>query len=282
MAFTYGTTGLVTSWGSTGFNSLLVGTNAAPASFTFAAVGDALDTTRFRSASPNAAYKRVSKGLRSISGSFRSFVNLTPRVGCTGLVTNLINTTSGSTVYDAFLQEYNLSIKAAMTDTTRFNSVCPEWREFTPGIVDWSGSARGFLDDAVALPGPMQDAGLDATNLATFQISGTGTGKQLKGKVLITNVNTDVNPANIIPVSFDFVGDDNLETVGSAAELWGAGQYTITTPVAETLTLQTDTGQTYSGSAFFTSIDIKCKVDEIIEINVNWQGTGQWTGFTGV
>jgi len=281
MAFTYGTTGLVTSWGSASFNSLLVGTNAAPASFTFTAVGDSLDTTRFRSSSPYAAYKRVTKGLRSISGSFKSYINLTPRVGCTGLITNLINTTSGSTVYDAFLNSYNISIKAAMQDTTRFNATCPEWREFTAGIVDWSGSASGYLDDATALPAPAQDNGLDATNLAIFQISSGGTGKQLKGKVLITNVNTDVNPSNIIPVKFDFVGDDNLETVGTAAELWGAGTYTVTTPISETLTLQTDTGGTYAGSAFWTSIDIKCKVDEPLEITVNWQGTGAWTGFTG-
>lgn len=280
MAFTYGTTGLVTSWGSTGFNSLLVGTNQSPSKFSMTVVGDALDSTRFRSSSPYAAYKRVTRGLRSISGSFTSYVSTTPRTGCTGLVTNLFATTTGTT-YDAFINAYNINIKAAMQDTTLFNATCPEWRSFTAGLVEWGGSASGFLDDATYLAGPAQDnqPTTSSANFATFQISST---KSLKGALITTNVSTDVDPRNIIPVKFDFVGDDYLNTTGAAAELWGAGDYTITTPIAETLTLQTDTGNTYSGSAFWTSIDIKCKVDELLEITVNWQGTGAWTGFTQV
>lgn len=285
MAFIYGNRASITSWTGT-FNTLLVGSHNTPHMGDFALTGDVFDSTRFSTATaPYASYTRNTKGLRSISGSFTSYVSVNPRVACTALVSNILNVNPNVVTYDTWVQEFTLSIKAAFVDTTLFttNSAnCKEWRDFTPGIVSWSGSFKGFIDDGAALHGTLLDAQPASTNLATFKISDT---KTLTGNIITTNVSSELNAREMLTYNADFVGDGALFTAGAATELWSADTAatspTIAKPANGTLTFQQANGFPYSGEAFWTSLDITARPDAPLEIKVGWQGTGVWAGFAG-
>jgi hypothetical protein len=273
MAFTFGTSGLISSWGSgTDFTNRLVSSYNSPVSTTINLIADSHDATRFTSDTGGAIPARNIKGLRSISGSFKAFVSgTTPRIGSTGLLTY--------GTYGGFCNAYDLNLKAAFADTTIFNATAPEWKAFTPGLISWDFSADAFVDNATALPG----AGLDAEPASvTFQV---GSAKSLSGSAITTSVQFETDPTKVQTVKFSAVGDSYLSVAGATGELFavdpGGGVYTLTTPVLNTMTV-VSAGTTYSGSAFWTSINLKVAVGSPIEITVNWQGSGAWTGFTGV
>lgn len=274
MATIFGTLGAV-SWGESGdwvyalTNSLL-----APATFTLTATGETVDSTRFTSATGGAAWNQMTKGLRSVSGSLKFYLP-SPRIGSTGLVT--------LSTYGSYMDSYTLNISAKSEKSTRFNSTAPEWHSYTPGPVSWTGTCEGPYDSATALPGPL----LDTTTSLSFQVLSGGSGKTLSGNGYITSVGVTSDPNALTRAQFSFVGQSALATAGTASELWAADSspppYSLTVPeTGKTLTLTTTTGHAYAGESQWTGISLKGKADALIEVSVNFQGSGAWTGFTGV
>lgn len=261
------------SWGSSsGFIYTLMSTYSGPATFDISCTAPTLDSTRFSSAAGGATHRRVSKGLRQVQGKIKLYLP-TPAIGSSGLVS--LGT------YGGFAREYNLSIKAESFDSTRFNGTAPEWVSRTPGLLSWSGSMSGPMESGTALP----VAGGDSEPLAaTFTITST---KSVSGNVYVTNVSHTTDPAKLTEFKLDFEGDSYLATSGAGTHLWAADSapppYSITTPeTGKTLTLTSyTTNHVYAGEAHWTSIDLSVGVDKLIELTVNFVGSGAWTGFTG-
>jgi hypothetical protein len=267
MAFTYGITGLISGWGTgTDFNNRLVTSYNSPVSCTISVMADTEDARRF--VTTGAVPPDSVTGLRSWSGSFKAYL-ATPRIGNTGLLTY--------GTYGPFARSYDLSISAPVADTTVL-AAGVEWRSYTAGPILWNGSAECFVDDTTALPAPAPDAGATAI---TMQV---GSAKSLTGSAHLTSVSWDTDPSNIQKAKLNFLGKGYLAVAGAGAELFavdpGGGVYTITTPLFKTLTVVSG-GTTYSGLAAPTTINLKVAVDSMIEVTVNFQGSGALSGVTG-
>ncbi|MBX3376049.1 MAG: hypothetical protein KF678_03485 [Phycisphaeraceae bacterium] len=276
MAATYGILGKVTSWSGT-FVADLIGTSNSPATFTLNQVVDTSDVTRFVTGSGGARIGRNIPGLKSWSGTI-SCQLATPRIGNAGLVTY-------SSGYVANVKSFNISLNADSTDTTVFASTDPTWKSFTPGIVRWSGSYETFLDSATAPHGAGMAAEPAAASFALVDDAGSTADKILAGNVITQSLGISVAPASISTANYAFVGDDQPTVtgtyVGGIMTDPGGGVYSITTPIAGAMVLQSYTSQTFSGSAFWTSISFKCEVGQPITVDINFQGTGPLTGPSG-
>lgn len=265
MANYFGTLGAV-AWGtSTDFTNQITSTHMTGATYSLSIEAPTLDATVF-AASPGARFSQKVAGLRSIKGTIECL--LPPgRLASTGLLT------IGS--FTALWDRYVVKIAAASEDVTPFNATAPTWRTFLPGIVSWSGTAEAPADDTATFPAP-------ATSYSTtFQLVSSGSGKNLSGSLFVTNISQSVDPKGVSRKTISFDGTDKLATAGTATELWAADASasapTVVIPVPKTLTLTTTTGLTYSGSAFFTGVELTAKVDELFRVKIDWQGTGAWT-----
>lgn len=277
MAATYGLLGKVTSWAGT-FVSDLIATSNSPAVFTLNQTVDTFDVTRFVATSGGARIGRNIPGLRSWNGTISCQLAV-PHIGNTGLVTY-------GSGYVAQVKGFNLTLAADMADTTVFASTDPTWKSFTPGLVRWNGSYDAFVDSAT----PPHGAGLTAEPAAaTFSLvddAGGSVDKIIGGNIITQSMGLSVAPGAINTVKYAFIGDDQPTVtgtyVGAIATDTAGPTYAITTPLAGALVLQSYTSQTFSGSAFWTSISFKCEVGQPITVDINFQGTGALTGPSGI
>lgn len=273
---TYGTTGKVTTWSGT-FVQDLIGTSNAPAVFTLNQVTDIHDVTRFVSASGGAKMRRNIPGLKSWNGTISSQL-VTPQIGNTGLVTY-------GSGFVSTVKSFDITLKADYADTTLFASTDPLWKSYTFGLVGWDGSYETFMDNATAPHGAGMAAEPAAASFALIDNASTAADKIIGGNIITQSLGISVSPSAINTANYAFVGDDQPTVtgtfVGGISTDAGGGTYSITTPVAGTLTLQSVTGQTFVGSAGWSSINFKCDVGQPIMVTINFQGTGALTGPSG-
>lgn len=263
MAAVYGITGEVTSWTN---NSRLISSGSQPSAFTANIVGDAVDSTAFDATNSN----EFVPGLKSISGTITTLYDA-PIIGAAGGV-------GWATVayYVTNIQSWLLRMSRATTDTTEFNTgAVPDWRSFTPGLINWSGEYSGFLDGTTAVTAPADyDGGLGTVTLTI------ASGVTFAGSAHLTNLDSTVSPAATNNVRHGFQGSGNLTAAGD--KFFDAAVVSIITdPSSDTLTLKAFeagvTDRTFSGAAFWESVEIRCAVDQIPVATINWRGTGAWT-----
>lgn len=272
---TAGILGLVTSWGSADFTTALIGGSYnKPASFVLNEKADIHDRTTF--VSGGATFGRNIHGLHEWGGKISAHLG-TPQIGALGNVTFA----SGDVL---LINEFDIQITAAMHEATVFTGSTVKFKQFVPGLVRATGKFSGYADNATAIAHAGLDAGAAA---ATFDIVAGGSGKTIGGNILLSDAELSVSPDDINKKSYSFVFDSQVTTAGSGTLLWavdaGGGTFSLTTPATgKTLTLQSYTSQTYSGTALWKGISIKCGVGSPIMVDIDFQGYGVLTGPTGV
>lgn len=266
MAAVASTTGLVTSWTGTA-NSLLIGSGSSvQPEFTLNMNAPAEDVTAFLSG--GVSYRKKLANIISWDATIKAYLAV-PRIGTTGLLTFTGMPTS-TTVVNAKSWEVNITNTPA--DTTAFASGGVTYRTFIPTINAWSASAVCYLDDTTSLVAPGA-----AAATATFKLFEDGaTDATLTGDGFATQFGAPVKVGELTSVSYSIEGNGNLAaTSGSTA--WWLANATIALPVAGTLTLQSTTGKTYAGSAFYKSLKFACMVDGVITLDIGVQGSGTLT-----
>jgi hypothetical protein len=199
----------------------------------------------------------------------------TPQDGLLGLVTfgngDALN-----------LNGWDMNITRPLYDVTVFGSY---WRQYKPGLVSWSGSYSGFIDDTTAVNGPLL-TGLATNGFgdATFTIlSGGATGKALNGNINYTGTSGDIKRGKEATKSYNFKGSGALKTVGTVAGtdvLWTADATgaLLSEVTSKTLVLTYNTAMTLSGTAFWSSIRINNKVGQPVKITVDGSFSDVVTG----
>jgi hypothetical protein len=250
---TVGITGLVTSWGTTGFNDNVVKDLMKPAEFSLSMNNGDLDVTPFTGPT---VFGTAIPGLREWSGSISGYHGSSGGVdGIGGLV--------ATTEYDLNVRSWEISLTADALDVTNWTDLNARWKGYAPGIVRWSGTYEAIIDNATGIGLPPAAAGA-----ATFTLS---SGNTWAGSIFSTQISAAVRVGDVNIARFAFRGTGDLTVTGSNAGMPAAG---IATPVAETLTLTAYTGRTYIGSAFWTGIRVACNIGDSIKTSVDFRGTG--------
>lgn len=269
--------GLVTSWGTgTDFTQVLISTNNKPSEFGLDIKAATHDRTTFVS-STGAPFARNIFGTHSWDGKIKAHLG-TPQVPTLGNVTF-------SSSYALNVYAYTLNIQADMHEATPMaGSSGVKWLHFVPGLVKVSGSFDCYADGSTNIASPGLDVGAAA---ATFDVVAGGTGKTIGGNIITSSASLSVSASGKPnTVKYQFVFDSQVTTAGTGTILWavdaGGGVFTLTTPVAKTLTLQSYTSQTYSGSALWKSIGLTCSLTSPAMLDIGYQGLDVLTGPTGV
>lgn len=255
MSATTGLTGSVTSWAGT-FNAAMLAL-LKPATFTLDTSADSLDTTAFNAGAAIVANKI--KGLKSWRGQFAGPL-ATPAHGITGAVSG--------TAYSTNVQRWSMSLRCNPLDATAY-PIASSYKAFIPGLVSGSGSFDAIVDGTTAIT----EAGASTEpSTGTFTIS---TGNTLAASLFTTGAQiiSRVGDLNVVRYSFDI--DGHVTSVGTANIIPAAT--TLATPVAGALVLTAASGRTYTGSAFWTSLDIVVDPAAISLCSVGFQGSGAIT-----
>jgi hypothetical protein len=251
---TVGLTGLVTSWGSTGFNDNVVKDLMKPAEFSVSMNNADLDVTPFTGPTK---FGTSMPGLREWSGSIAGFHG-------TGGNTDGIGGLVATTEYDLLVRSWEVSLSADALDVTNWTDLAARWKAYAPGIVRWSGTYEAIIDNATGIGIPPA-----AHGAATFTLS---SGNSWAGNIFSTQISAAVRVGDVNVARFAFRGTGDLTVTGSNAAMPAGG---IATPVTETLTLTAYTGRTYIGSAFWTGIRTTCNIGDAIKTSVDFRGTGE-------
>jgi hypothetical protein len=209
-------------------------------------------------------------GLRGAKFSLDAHL-LVPQDGLNGLVTFA----SGDALN---ISGWEMTLQRPLYDVTTFGKT---WQCYKPGLVSWSGSYEGFLDDTAAVNGPLLTAGAAA---ATFTVVAGGTGKQLAGNIQYSATSGNVKRGGGAgSKSYNFKGIGALTTVGSSTNmLWpadGTGAL-VSELTAKTLVLTYNTSLALSGTAFWNSIRITNKTGQPVQIQIDGMYSDTVTGFT--
>ena len=250
MAVITGITGSVTSWAGSGFNaSLLTGGRANQ--FSLNMDMDNLDTTAFADAGVSTAIR----GPSSWSGSWTAYL-ATPQNGSLGSV-------AGTGLYVSNLNAWTLNCTQQAIESTAFSATT---KAFIPGAIKWGGTYSGYQDDTTVVVA----AGLPASNAsATFTYF---TSYTLVGTIFTTQLGLNSSPNAAGTVSYSYQGTGSLTGAGSVPIFTAGAVPVATTPTDITLTAST--GQTFVGSAFWTSIALSVGVNQATMLTVGFQGTG--------
>lgn len=261
MASISGITGEVTSWTGTG-NANLFGTAAADAAFTLNISAPEIDTTAF-----GATTAEYGANLISWGGSFTSRIEAA-NIGVAGSVA-----WAGSFAYATTIRRWAITITADEIDITPFGTSSTFYRNFIFGLVRWSGVYEGFLDDTTAITRPALIH--EATNAAAITLNMGDTNDHLTGDAFVTSIDPIVQPSEANQVTHAFRGTGDLAS-GSASSFFPVSTDPVI-PVNGTLVLTASSGRTYTGTAFWTSIQIVCPTDGIVTATVNFRGSGTLT-----
>lgn len=266
---TIGIEGAVTSWTGTVNTALLAAIKSHSARITID--GGTGDRTPFAPTNSTAQY---GGGLRSWSGTITARLGSTPLVGYNGLVTF----SSGDVLH---VQKWNMAIAAGELDATALGSTATNagWKSFRPGHLNWSGGYEGLVDSGTATVLPFSPDTAPAS--ATFQLLTSNT---LAGTILYSQQGIEIPVGDLNRKSYSFVGSSTLTAAGSA-NLFAAG--TVPTPewdtsgtdgVADTsLVLAAASGRTFTGAAFWTSINVAVDPKAYTVVTVNFRGSGALT-----
>lgn len=282
-----GLEGTITSWGSgsSDWHNHLIAVGTAPTMCRVAVNADEIDKTSI-GASANRSYRT---GLRSWTVSGESiWPRSTPYLGAGGFVTYA----SG---YTQHLKGWGLNLAWDVFDVTEMNTSNVVWRSFRPAIRGkFTGTYRGLVDSGTALA--MPDAWTASSAAATLKLAEDGThDNTFAGNIISRQLNVDVpiQGGQLDTYDYAFTVDGAL-TVSSATNpgtnvfpttTGGSAPYTnvLTFPPYDnsgdgtpnkTILITLATGRTLSGTAFLSSVNITCDVDQQIRVSWTAQGTG--------
>lgn len=264
MAVTIGANGAVTSWGTSGDDCFhLIDTALDPTGFDLAmSVGEA-DVTALGDSVHGAV-----PTLNSVTGTIRANFPSAPKTGYTGLLTF---STGG---YVVRARNVSLSITATVSeDIAAYTASGTLWSEFVPVKVEWSGSYQALIDDTTSLAPPTLASGALATLTVKLTEEGA-TDNTMSGPVIITSVSPVVERAAVNTVTYGFRGAGAL-TVGGSANVLPAGSLAL--PDIGELVLTAASGKTFSGDAFWNSLQIEVPVGDKISVTAGFTGTGAWS-----
>lgn len=256
MAVITGITGSL-SWGGSGENAQLAGTGVEGQEFRLNLNGAEFDTTNF---STTGATTHI-KGLTSWDGEFTGIIKAINH-GALGLVTF-------SAGYTANLNRWNMTIERDSFDATVFAAT---EMAFAPGCWQWGGEFSGYLDDTTAatMPGNSNEP---ATGTFKYEEKGVND-NTLSGSIFTTRASISAKPRALNEVSYTYRGSGAItqSTPSVGAGILPAGA--VAGDAASSLVLTASTSRTYTGSAFWKSINIDCSVAGLVIVRVGFQGTG--------
>lgn len=266
MAAVTGMAGSV-SWanGSTGSNNAQFTSNSTtggvPIRFTLNLNGDEFDTTAFATTDPASDFL---KGLSSWDGEFE-ILTPTAEIGNQGLVTF-------SAGYTTNLASWDLSVERDVHEATAFGSTA---KAYIPGRYVWGGTFRGFLDDTTAAAAVGNSS--EPATLTLKYSERTTTDATFSGSAFTTRADIVASPAEINTIGYSFRGSGALthSTPSTGNNFISTGA--LTGDSAGTLTLTSTTSRTYSGSAFWKSINMSVTATGLIVVRIGFQGTGALT-----
>ncbi len=273
-----GIEGVVTSWSNAPadtFNAVLL-SKISPAQASLQIVSPEVDVTPL-GASVAAAFP----GLASWSGNISGRAFASPRLGNQGLLTY----SAGG--YALHVDSLAVRIRAGEYDITEMNATPPQWSRFCPGHSMWSASVRAMIDSATAIPLPhMSSTTTSDTSLptVTFQY-GTGSDATLAGTGMITRVSPTIRVGSQSFVEFELRGTGVLAAAGAGSIFgtynfgrpgWDAGSSAPTATTDPKLVVTAVSGRTYTGCAFWNSIDLTWDVRSPVAVSIGVRGTGPW------
>lgn len=250
------------SWAGTQHASL-TDTGVEGREFTLNLAGEEFDTTIFGATGPTSNIK----GLRSGEGTYEALLKV-PDQGAAGLVTF-----SGGTVIN--VMGWDMELNREEHETTIFNATVPTWRTFLPGLWSWNGTFTGYLDDTTALTAP-GNANEPATGTFRYQEKGA-TDSTLSGSIFTTAANVGASPRRVNSLDYTFRGSGALTQSTPSAGVGIFPNGAVGNEAAQTLTLTASTGRTFTGSAFWRSISISCRMSNLVTIRVGFRFTGEVT-----
>lgn len=259
MAVITGITGSIAWVG--GNNAQLAATGCSGQAFSINMECEEFDATAFATTGA----RDIVKGLRSWEGEFTAML-ISPDHG--GGTNGAVTFADG---YAANLNAWDLTLTRDALESTAFAATA---RTFFPGLYGWGGNFSGFYDDTtVAIhPGVANEP-----SAATFQYQEQGANDAaFTGSILTTRGTVEATPAQLNRIAYAFTGDGVLThsaTTGEGILVDGA----LTPDSAGQLTLTASTGQTFVGDAFWTSVNIACRVGALTVVRVGFQGTGALT-----
>lgn len=252
-----GQTGLVTSWGSPN-SQVLTGFGAM--AYTLNPDMDSEDATLFVASLTTG---KNLKGLRMWSVNMTGS-RPTPILGSGGGLT----ISSGG--YAINVTEWDLTLECRVLNATVMGSAATaaNWKEFKGGLITASGSFTAYVDDTTDLA--MPTTGADPTITLTLA---SGLSYAFAGH--LTGGPIEVSPEREQTVQYSFRNSGNVTTTGATLPTAAGSNLVIPTP--SSLVLQSHSGLTFTGDAFWRRLTFRCPVDRKIEQTVEAQGTGSLT-----
>ena len=247
------------TWGGQTIFGGSAGITLSPASCALTTTGDDQDTTAWTGSTVTSRTSTV--GLRTWTASFTGYTS-TAVLGSTGLIT-----ASGFSV--AYARAWDMTINCEAAESTYFNS--PSWRSFIPGLLSASGSFETFADNGTALVlAPTAATG-------TFRLSDQATDQTIAATINQLSLNSTQTIGDIVmaTIGYKVSGAMTLNGSGTFTPILGTG--TLAPPAAAELIITSTTSRTFTGSAFWTSVRIRCAVDQLIEVEATFQGSDTLT-----
>jgi hypothetical protein len=191
------------------------------------------------------------------------------KLGNSGFVT-------ASGAYLTNLERWKLSMRCPALPATAMTGSAVTDRSFVPGIITSTGSWTAAIDDTTPLVKP------GVSYSATLKLLENDANDQTLAATIYTTgapFTVKVGEVSLVEVPFAVSGDITAAGTGGSggipSPLFAAG--VIQRPAVGELILQAHAGRTYTGNAFWTSIDIDVPVDDLITVTVNFQGSGALT-----
>lgn len=253
-------TGRVVSWEN---NTRLISTAGTPlATFTFNMSGPSIPFLPHTSIGARSAVAGL--------GGWTAELNMllkTPAIGNNALVTF-------ATGYVLHANTTDVTITGDSLDVTEFAAANadPTWRSFIAGAYGWGGNWGGFLDDTTKLSA----IGAASTGgAARFQYGVSGALPLiLSGNILAETGNLALADGTPNTYAYSFLGDGVLAAPASGGEtIIGDGTSAIVASAGR-LVLSAGDGTKVSGTAFWTSINVRAAVGDMVVVSVTAQGSG--------
>lgn len=273
---TIGSEALVTSWAGTNNTQLL--SVLGKAAVTFDMQGNPPDRTQFAGSIVNTSY---GPGLASWTGTISARF-LTSSLAYTGYAGSLA--IGGTDMTTTWIKSYKLSLRSQAFDTTSFGSTATTagWMSFRPGLITASGSYELMLDSAAGIKPPFLPAASSFSSLptATFSLTSVNT---LAMSIVPQGVGVNLNVGALNAGTVSFMGSGAITAATSGdTNMFDAGTLTLpdwdasgTDGVCDTtLICQASASRTYTGAAFWTSIDISVDPKAYTDVQIGFQGSG--------
>lgn len=258
MAATAGITGLLAATGTGNTKDLL--DNSQPYQGTLNVTADSFDVTAFAAGVQSMS---MVQGLQAWTIGFQNRFN--GKAGLEGAITY-------SSGYTVLARSYTLNITAPAFDATAFGAT--RYKTFLPGLYSFSGSYDVLIDGTTSLAALTAAGGAGDSATFKFGEENPNTDDTAAGNIITTSLSAVVSLGDVNRATYNFTGSGNLTFAGENT-LITAG--TLGVPAAATVTLTAASGKTYSGSAFWSAINIQCGIDGAVDISGTLQGTGDLT-----